>query len=35
VQRLALTFGERPVEWRTSTIHTHRHDYVVDLTRTA
>lgn len=35
VQRLALSFGERPVEWRTSTIHTHRHDYVVDLTRTA
>jgi len=35
VQRLALTFGERPVEWRTSTIHTQRHDYVIDLSRSA
>jgi GntR family transcriptional regulator len=33
VNRLALTFGERPVEWRTSTIHTQRHDYVIDLSR--
>lgn len=33
VNRLALTFGDRPVEWRTSTIHTQRHDYVIDLSR--
>lgn len=33
VQRLAMTFGERPVELRTSTINTHLHDYVVDIER--
>ena len=35
VQRLALSFGERPVEWRISSIHTQRHDYVNNLTRSA
>lgn len=33
VQRLALSFGQRPVEWRTSLIASQRHDYVTDLTR--
>ena len=33
VQRLALSFGERPVELRTSVIASQRHDYVSDLTR--
>lgn len=33
VERVALSFGERPVEWRRSLIHTHRHDYVNDLSR--
>ena len=28
VHRVALTFGERPVEYRVSTIHTQLHDYV-------
>ena len=28
VRRLALTFGDRPVEYRVSTIHTAAHDYV-------
>ena len=28
VHRLALTFGERPVEYRVSTINTAQHDYV-------
>lgn len=31
VQRLAHSFGERPVEWRTSLIHTQHHDYVSDV----
>jgi GntR family transcriptional regulator len=31
VQRLAHSFGERPVEWRTSLIHTQQHDYVSDV----
>ena len=31
VQRLAISFGERPVEWRTSLLHTQLHDYVSDL----
>lgn len=31
VQRLAHSFGERPVEWRTSWIHTHQHDYVSEV----
>ncbi|HCY14962.1 MAG: GntR family transcriptional regulator [Curvibacter sp. GWA2_64_110] len=33
VQRLALSFGERPVELRTSLIASQRHDYVTDVTR--
>jgi GntR family transcriptional regulator len=28
VHRVAMTFGERPVEYRVSTIHTQLHDYV-------
>ena len=28
VHRLALTFGDKPVEYRVSTIHTAQHDYV-------
>jgi len=28
VHRIAMTFGERPVEYRISTIHTQLHDYV-------
>lgn len=28
VHRVAMTFGERPVEYRISTIHTQAHDYV-------
>ncbi|HET6600091.1 MAG TPA: GntR family transcriptional regulator [Burkholderiaceae bacterium] len=35
VHRTALTFGERPVEHRVSTINTARHDYVNLLTRPA
>lgn len=31
VQRLAHSFGERPVEWRSSLIHTQQHDYVSDV----
>ncbi len=33
VHRLALSFGERPVEYRVSTVQTQRHDYVVDSPR--
>ena len=33
VRRTALTFGDRPVEYRVSTIHTDRHDYVHLLSR--
>ena len=33
VQRIALTFGERPVELRTSTINTQDHDYVSLLSK--
>lgn len=33
VQRVALTFGERPVELRTSTINTEDHDYVSLLSK--
>ena len=33
VQRTALTFGDKPVEWRESTIHTAQHDYVQTLSR--
>ena len=35
VRRTATTFGERPVEWRVSTIHTAQHDYVHLLSRPA
>jgi len=28
VHRVALTFGEKPVEYRVSTINTQLHDYV-------
>jgi GntR family transcriptional regulator len=33
VRRTALTFGDRPVEYRVSTIHTAQHDYVRTLSR--
>jgi GntR family transcriptional regulator len=33
VQRVALTFGERPVELRISTINTQEHDYVSLLSK--
>lgn len=33
VRRTALTFGDKPVEWRVSTIHTAQHDYVQTLSR--
>lgn len=33
VQRVALTFGDRPVEARVSVIDTSRHDYVNLLSR--
>jgi GntR family transcriptional regulator len=33
VQRIALTFGDRPVEHRISIINTAHHDYVNELTR--
>ena len=29
IHRLALTFGERPVEYRVSTLNTQAHDYVI------
>ena len=35
VHRTALTFGDRPVEYRVSTINTARHDYVNLLSRPA
>jgi GntR family transcriptional regulator len=35
VHRTALTFGDRPVEYRISTINTARHDYVNLLSRPA
>ncbi len=35
VRRTALGFGDRPVEYRVSTIHTAQHDYVQLLTRPA
>lgn len=34
VHRLALTFGDRPVEYRISTINTQAHDYVSMLSKT-
>jgi GntR family transcriptional regulator len=33
VRRTALTFGDKPVEWRVSTLHTATHDYVQTLSR--
>ena len=33
VRRTALGFGDRPVEWRISIIHTAQHDYVHTLSR--
>lgn len=33
VRRTALTFGDKPVEYRVSTIHTAQHDYVQTLSR--
>lgn len=33
VKRVAQTFGDRPVEYRVSTIDTHRHDYVHLISR--
>ncbi len=33
VRRTALTFGDKPVELRISTIHTAQHDYVQTLSR--
>jgi GntR family transcriptional regulator len=35
VRRTALGFGERPVEYRLSVIHTAQHDYVHALSRPA
>lgn len=33
VRRTALTFGDKPVEYRVSTVHTALHDYVQTLSR--
>lgn len=35
VRRTALTFGDKPVEYRVSTLHTATHDYVQTLSRKA
>ncbi|MBA3593342.1 MAG: GntR family transcriptional regulator [Pseudomonadota bacterium] len=35
VHRMALTFGDRPVEYRVSTINTQAHDYVSMLPKTS
>ena len=35
VRRTALTFGDKPVEYRVSVIDTERHDYVTQLSRPA
>jgi GntR family transcriptional regulator len=35
VRRTALTFGDRPIEHRSSSINTTQHDYVHQLTRPA
>ena len=35
VRRTALTFGDKPVEYRVSTIHTALHEYVQTLSRRA
>jgi GntR family transcriptional regulator len=33
VRRTALTFGDKPIEYRVSTVNTARHDYVHLLQR--
>ncbi len=33
VRRTALSFGDKPVEYRVSTVHTAVHDYVRTLSR--
>jgi GntR family transcriptional regulator len=33
VHRVALTFGDRPIEYRVSSIHTAAHDYVSNLSK--
>ena len=33
VRRTALSFGDKPVEYRVSTVHTALHDYVQTLSR--
>lgn len=33
VHRVALTFGDKPVEYRVSTINSHLHDYVSELSK--
>lgn len=33
VRRTALTFGDKPIEYRVSTVHTAQHDYVQTLSR--
>ena len=35
VRRTALTFGDKPIEYRVSTVHTALHDYVQTLSRPA
>ena len=35
VRRTALTFGDKPVEYRISTVNTAQHDYVSLLSRPA
>ena len=35
IRRTALTFGDKPVEYRVSTVHTAWHDYVQTLSRPA
>ncbi|MEO7853851.1 MAG: GntR family transcriptional regulator [Rubrivivax sp.] len=35
VRRTALTFGDKPVEYRVSTLHTALHDYVQTLSRSS
>lgn len=35
IRRVALTFGDRPVEYRVSTVHTSQHEYVQTLSRLA
>jgi GntR family transcriptional regulator len=35
VRRTALSFGDKPVEYRVSTVHTAQHEYVHTLSRPA